>query len=1158
MREGRPRPTICLNMIVRDEAHVVAETIASVAPYVDTWVVVDTGSTDGTQDVVSAAFASHGIPGEIFERPWRDFGTNRSEALELCGRRADYIWVIDADDLLVGTPGLSNLAHDAYLLKFGSDFRFWRRQIFRSALRWAYRGAVHEYPVCLDPGANEARLEGDYHVESRRLGSRSRAADKYARDAALLRAALEADPSDARSAFYLAQSERDAGNHRAALEAYRRRAGMGGFDEEVFWSLLRSGDCLEALGEPWEKVLAAYLSAFEFRPTRAEPLHRIARHYRAEGRWPLAELFARRAKEIPFPEGEFLFVEADVWRWKVDDELAIAASWLGRHRESFDLCTRLLDAPDVPEAERERILANRAFSAPHVAEETLRHPEEIVRRLARRCRSAAPAEVTLTITSCRRLDLFEKTVDSFLNCCEDLDRIGRFVCVDDGSSDADRRRMEKRYPFFTFVFKTPAGRGHARSMNILRETVESPYWLHLEDDWHFVVRDRYVAKAVAILEDDPAIGQALFNRNYAETWGDREIRGGAVRRTKPELLRYRLHVHGPAPPGGPSNAWWPHFSLRPSLMRTEAIRAQGPFDEGHEHFELDFAGRYAASGRTSAFFDTIDCLHIGTLTSERGEGRRPNAYDLNGVPQFRRPAPPRSVRVKLLTNWASPEETCALWSRQSKGGGRWDDVEITHEDRDVDYWAVVNHPDGAAGFRKDRTIVFQMEPSVGVRSWGAWAEPDPREFLQVRSHARFPNNVEWHLGATWEELQRTPVEKTRTLSCVTSGKFEDPGQKLRIGFLKHLEAHGAEIDVFGSDNRHGLASWRGSLPPHDKGGGIFPYRYTLAAENNAETNYVTEKLFDAILGECLCFYWGCPNLEEIVDPEAFVRLPLEDVEESCRILETAIRAGERERRLAAIRREKSRLLDEAQFFPSLARTIHGHRLSESLDVRVVNLDRRLDRWESFRERAREAAGEAFLSRCARTPAVDGRALVMTPELRRLFRGNDFGDRRGIVACALSHLAIWREVARGDRGGLVFEDDAHLAEGFTGRLVELCGGLADRHPDFHVALLGYQLWDRRFDRVFHAEHLPPKPCPMEWEKFLGGCYGYVVSAEGARRLVALAERDGVQNGIDWFLMKKGGELKTLQAFPQIVSAPIAVPGTGADSDIQYDFAPVASA
>lgn len=361
-------------MIVRDEAHIVGETIASVAPHIDTWVVVDTGSTDGTLEVVRSAFAALGVPGETYERPWKDFGSNRTESLRLCGTRADYIWVIDADDLVVGSLDLSNLTLDSYLLRFGSDFRFWRRQVFRSALPWEYRGVVHERPVCLEAGTTEGRLEGAYHIESRHLGSRNLKADKFERDIQLLRDALKSDPADARSVFYLAQSEFDSGDRKAALGSYERRARMGGFEEEVFYSLLRCGDCLELLGERWEKALDAYLRAWESRPQRAEPLHRIARHYRSEGSYELAEIFARRAKAIRFPESDLLFVSADVYDWRIDDELSICAFWLGRYRESFDLCTRLLDVPGIPEGDRERILANRDFPAAHLAEKPVVHP----------------------------------------------------------------------------------------------------------------------------------------------------------------------------------------------------------------------------------------------------------------------------------------------------------------------------------------------------------------------------------------------------------------------------------------------------------------------------------------------------------------------------------------------------------------------------------------------------------------------------------------------------------------------------------------------------------------------------------------------------------------------------------------------------------------
>src|SRR5262245_59742095 len=147
----RARSTVCLCMIVRNEAHVIGETLECVAPHLDSWVVVDTGSTDDTIAVVRRFFGGRGVPGERYERAWRDFGTNRTEALELCRGRADYAWMIDADDLVIGDLDLSRLEHDCYTLRYGRNFVYWRRQLFRTMLPWRYEGRVHEYAVCDEP-----------------------------------------------------------------------------------------------------------------------------------------------------------------------------------------------------------------------------------------------------------------------------------------------------------------------------------------------------------------------------------------------------------------------------------------------------------------------------------------------------------------------------------------------------------------------------------------------------------------------------------------------------------------------------------------------------------------------------------------------------------------------------------------------------------------------------------------------------------------------------------------------------------------------------------------------------------------------------------------------------------------------------------------------
>ena len=141
------RPAICLNMIVKNEAHIVHEMLDSVAPYISSWVIVDTGSDDGTQDLIANHMARLGIPGELHERPWRNFGYNRTEALDLAKGHGDYIWVIDADDILVGTPDFTQLSADLYMLRrrIGTTI-CWRTQLFRDGLRWRWEGVIHETP----------------------------------------------------------------------------------------------------------------------------------------------------------------------------------------------------------------------------------------------------------------------------------------------------------------------------------------------------------------------------------------------------------------------------------------------------------------------------------------------------------------------------------------------------------------------------------------------------------------------------------------------------------------------------------------------------------------------------------------------------------------------------------------------------------------------------------------------------------------------------------------------------------------------------------------------------------------------------------------------------------------------------------------------------
>ena len=351
--------TICLNMIVRDEAAVIERCLASVRPYIDSWVIVDTGSLDDTPARIVSTMA--GVPGELHHRAWRNFGHNRSEALALARDKADYLLFIDADETLAANPRaiLPKLTEPAYSLeaRFG-ELRYDRVSLIATHLPWRWEGVLHEY---LEAGriVPHTRLP-DFWIEVWPEGARSKDPQKFQKDAATLEAALLQEPHNARYVFYLAQSYRDAGQYALARTAYERRAAMGGWDEEVWYARYQLARLSELFEVNKAQVVAGYSKAYSFRPSRAEPLVALARYLRLQNDCPLAYIFAQAAVQLPLSVDR-LFVEVPAYGWSARDELALAAFYTGRHEEAKQLWVTLLQSQDLPQIERSRVEKNLGY-----------------------------------------------------------------------------------------------------------------------------------------------------------------------------------------------------------------------------------------------------------------------------------------------------------------------------------------------------------------------------------------------------------------------------------------------------------------------------------------------------------------------------------------------------------------------------------------------------------------------------------------------------------------------------------------------------------------------------------------------------------------------------------------------------------------------------
>jgi hypothetical protein len=132
---------------------------------------------------------------------------------------------------------------------------------------------------------------------------------------------------------------------------------MQGWDEERYCSKFEVARLLERTGAAPGQIIEAYLSAWNDRPSRAEPLIELARLHRQSGQHAVALLFAEKADGLPRP-ADILFVDASAYRWRAPDELSLARYWTGDHEGALQIALRLLHSSELPDAERPRIEQN--------------------------------------------------------------------------------------------------------------------------------------------------------------------------------------------------------------------------------------------------------------------------------------------------------------------------------------------------------------------------------------------------------------------------------------------------------------------------------------------------------------------------------------------------------------------------------------------------------------------------------------------------------------------------------------------------------------------------------------------------------------------------------------------------------------------------------
>ena len=326
------KPTLCLNMIVKNESRIIKRLFDSVISIIDSYCICDTGSTDNTIQVIEEYFKEKQIPGKIVSEPFKNFCHNRNFALQACVGLSDYVLFLDADMVLEINnfdKTILNTAKSFYILQGNTSFYYQNLRIVQNNGLYKYVGVTHEY---IDTPQNNTIIGLDKaNIFIRDIGDGGSKNDKFERDIKLLLDGLKDEPNNVRYHFYLANTYHDCGKFDEAINIYKKRIELGGWKEEVWYSYYRIGLCYKNMNK-FPDALFYWLEGYDYYPERLEGIYEIINYYRQSGKNKLALKFYYIAKEIldkNLNNDSYLFLHNDVYSYKIYFEYTIIAAYCG-------------------------------------------------------------------------------------------------------------------------------------------------------------------------------------------------------------------------------------------------------------------------------------------------------------------------------------------------------------------------------------------------------------------------------------------------------------------------------------------------------------------------------------------------------------------------------------------------------------------------------------------------------------------------------------------------------------------------------------------------------------------------------------------------------------------------------------------------------------
>jgi len=346
---------LCLIMVVRNDEAVIERCLNSVKEIVDCISICDVGSTDTTIARIEQFMERTGIPGEIHVQQWKDCAHNRTLAVQAALKTLHefefslphtYLLVLDPDMTLHSTAAFkkSDLEADSYLVvqhSSATDCYTYGSHLLRSSIQWMNSGSQcgswvykgpHQAAKLLTLTIN-ARDDSDLTAGQRDI----KQIEKF----------LQNNPTNTCALLRLAHLYRSQKRYDMAIEKYKACIAKTNAKEEIWFSKYLIGKCYDEMSQ-WDLAKEWYYQAFQYNSKRAEPLLKLATHYRLNGENDIAYLFAKRGSSIQRMQDQILFDASPLLDYQMDEELAITAFYTDFKEDGYAAASRLLLKKGVP------------------------------------------------------------------------------------------------------------------------------------------------------------------------------------------------------------------------------------------------------------------------------------------------------------------------------------------------------------------------------------------------------------------------------------------------------------------------------------------------------------------------------------------------------------------------------------------------------------------------------------------------------------------------------------------------------------------------------------------------------------------------------------------------------------------------------------------